>query len=106
MRRVNFLARLQLDIADGENVFRALVQQLDDLRVQLIDRLPMFGNVHSEGRMQKEAGRIKYDSLGNSQELNRLTMQYRQLIQASQDVTQKPIARAVAEPADRLPSQS
>ena len=47
MRRVNFLAGLELDFADRQHVLRALVQQLDDLRVQLVDRFAMFRNVHS-----------------------------------------------------------
>ena len=59
MRRINLLARLQLDFANGQDVFRALVQGFDELRVELIDGLPMFGNVHREGRMQKPKGRIK-----------------------------------------------
>ena len=45
VRRVNFLAGLELDFADGEDVVRALVEQPDDLRVQLVNRLAMFGNV-------------------------------------------------------------
>ena len=52
VRRVNFLAGLELDFADGQHVARALVEQPDDLRVQLVNRLAMFGNVHSEGRMK------------------------------------------------------
>ena len=46
VRRVNLLARLQLDFADGENMLGALVQELDDLRVQLVDGLAMIGDVH------------------------------------------------------------
>jgi hypothetical protein len=49
MRRVDFLARLQLDLADGQDVARALVQQFDDLRVKLVNRLAMFGDVQAKG---------------------------------------------------------
>ena len=52
VRRVNLLAGLELDVADGQHVLRALVEQPDDVRVQLVNRLAMFGNVHSKGRMQ------------------------------------------------------
>jgi hypothetical protein len=47
VRRVNLLAGLELDAADGQHVARALVEQPDDLRVQLVNRLAMFGNVHA-----------------------------------------------------------
>jgi hypothetical protein len=33
-------------------VLGALVEQPDDVRVQLVNRLAMFGNVHGPGRMQ------------------------------------------------------
>jgi hypothetical protein len=48
MRRVNLLARRELDVADGEDVARALVEQPDDVRVQLVNRLAMFGNVQAK----------------------------------------------------------
>ena len=47
VRRVDLLAGLELDLADRQHVLRALVEQLDDLRVQLVDRLAVFGNVHA-----------------------------------------------------------
>ena len=50
MRRVNHLARRQLHLVDGQHVARALVEQPDDVRVQLVNRLAMFGNVHGEGQ--------------------------------------------------------
>jgi len=48
VRRVNLLARRQLHVADGEHVARALVEQPDDLRVQLVNRRAMFGNVQAK----------------------------------------------------------
>ena len=48
VRRVNLLAGLALDLADGQDVLGPLVQELDDLRVELVDGLAMFGNVHSQ----------------------------------------------------------
>ena len=48
VRRVNFLAGLELDFADGQHMARALVEQPDDLRVQLVNRLTMFGKVHAK----------------------------------------------------------
>ena len=48
MRRVNLLARRELDVADGEDVARALVEQPDNVRVQLVNRLAMFGNVQAK----------------------------------------------------------
>ena len=46
MRRINFLTRRKLDVADAEHVLRALVQQPHDLRVELINRFAMLGYVH------------------------------------------------------------
>ncbi len=56
MRRVNLLARLELDVSDVQHVTRALVQQPDDLRVQLVNRLAMVGKVQGRGecRIQEE----------------------------------------------------
>ena len=51
VRCVNLLARFELDFADGQHVFGALVQQPDDVRVQAVDRLAMFGYVHNQWRM-------------------------------------------------------
>ena len=48
MRRINLLTGFQLDAADGEHVLRALVEQPDDVRVQLVNRLAMFGNVQAK----------------------------------------------------------
>ena len=43
------------EILDGvRRVLRAFVQELGDLRVQLINGFLMVGNFHKEGRMQKE----------------------------------------------------
>jgi hypothetical protein len=47
VRRVNLLAGLALHFADGQDVFGPLVQELDELRVELVDGLAMFENVHS-----------------------------------------------------------
>ena len=44
MRRINFLAGLELHVADGEHVLRPLVEQPDDLPVQPVNGLAMFGN--------------------------------------------------------------
>jgi hypothetical protein len=52
VRRVNLLAGLELDVADGQPVTRALVEQPHDLLVQPVNHLAMFGNVHNRGRMQ------------------------------------------------------
>ena len=46
VRRINFLARRQLDFADGQHMARAFVEELDDLRVQFINRLTMFSKAH------------------------------------------------------------
>ena len=43
MRRIDFLARLEFDLADGQDVLGALIEQPDDLRVQFINRLAMLG---------------------------------------------------------------
>ncbi len=43
---IDLFARLQLDFADGQNVPGPFIQQLDDLRVELVDRLPMLRDVH------------------------------------------------------------
>ena len=48
VRRVNLLACRKLDVADGQHVAGALVEQPDDLRVQLVNRLAMFGNVQAK----------------------------------------------------------
>jgi hypothetical protein len=40
-------------------VFGSFVQQTDDPGIELVNRLAMFGNVHSQGRMQKAEGRSK-----------------------------------------------
>ncbi len=42
-RRVDFLAGLEFDFADGEDLFRLLVEQPDDLRVQHVEHLAMLG---------------------------------------------------------------
>jgi hypothetical protein len=52
MWRVNFLAGFAFDVANGEHVARALTQQPHELRVELVNRLAMFGNVQNEGRMK------------------------------------------------------
>ncbi len=46
VRRVDGLAGLKLDFANLQNVLRALVEQMDDLRVELVDGLAMIGNGH------------------------------------------------------------
>jgi len=43
MRRVDFLACLELHGADLQHVPRPLVEQLDDLFIQFVNRLAMFG---------------------------------------------------------------
>ncbi len=48
MGRVNLLVGLALHLADGQHVFGPLVQQLDDLRVELVNGLAMFGDIHSQ----------------------------------------------------------
>ena len=60
MRRINLLARREFDVADGEDVARALVEQPDDVRVQLVNRLAMFGNVHgrAECRIKREESNL------------------------------------------------
>ena len=60
MRRVNLLARRELDVADGEDVARAFVEQPDDVRVQLVNRLAMSGNVQAneECRIKREESNL------------------------------------------------
>jgi hypothetical protein len=48
VRRVNLLARRKLHVADGQHLARALVEQPDDVRVQLVNRRAMFGNVQAK----------------------------------------------------------
>ena len=48
VRRVNLLVGLALDFADGQHVLSPLVHELDDLRVELVNGLAMFGDVHSQ----------------------------------------------------------
>jgi hypothetical protein len=38
---------------------RAFVEQLDDVRVELVNGLAMVGNVHGQGRMMNDERRIK-----------------------------------------------
>ena len=60
VRRINLLARRKLHVADGQHVARALVEQPDDVRVQLVNRLAMFGNVQAkrECRRRKEESNL------------------------------------------------
>lgn len=58
MRRVNFLAGFALDVADSQHMARALVQKPHELRVELVNRLAMFGNVQS----QEECRNVKGES--------------------------------------------
>src|ERR1019366_3205525 len=48
VRRINLLAGLALNHSDGQDVPGPLIQELDDLRVELVDGLAMIGNVHSQ----------------------------------------------------------
>src|SRR4030095_889225 len=59
MRRVNLLSGLELHLADLQNMARPLVQQPYNLRVQLIDRLPMIADVHAE---DCDSGSFVWDS--------------------------------------------
>ena len=52
---INRLARLDLDFANLQNVPGALVQQLDDLGVELIDGFAMFRNIHDLARIHNPA---------------------------------------------------
>ena len=56
VRRVDFLAGLELDLADLQDMPGALVQQLDDLRVEFVNGLAMFGNVHAVSSDVRRAG--------------------------------------------------
>jgi len=47
MRRVDFLAGLDFDFADRQDVTRALVQEFDELRVEGVNGLTMLRNVHA-----------------------------------------------------------
>jgi hypothetical protein len=47
MRRVNFLAGFELDFTDGQHVPGAVVKQPDNVRVQLVNCLTMFGKAHA-----------------------------------------------------------
>mgnify|MGYP003332739846 CR=1 FL=1 len=46
VRRINFFACRQLDFADGQHMFCAFVEQLDDFSIKLINCLTMFGKAH------------------------------------------------------------
>ena len=48
MRRVNFFARREFDFADFKHVLRALVEELHDLRVELVNGLAMVRDVHAK----------------------------------------------------------
>ena len=47
MRGINFLAGFEFHFADGEDVPGPLVEELDDLSIQPVDRFAMFGNVQA-----------------------------------------------------------
>jgi hypothetical protein len=42
---VDFFAGFEFHFADGEDVFRPLVEELDDLPIQPVNRFAMYGNV-------------------------------------------------------------
>ena len=42
---VDFFTGFKFDFADGQNVFGAFVEELDDLPIQPVNRFAMFGNV-------------------------------------------------------------
>jgi len=44
MRRVNFLAGFELNFTNPQDEFGALVEQLDDVRVELVNGFAMFGD--------------------------------------------------------------
>ena len=46
MRGIDFLAGFQFDFPNPEHMPGALVQQIDNLRIELVNGLPMFGNIH------------------------------------------------------------
>ena len=50
MRHVDGFARLELEGADFQNVAGALVQELDDAGVKLVNRLAKFRNFHRRQR--------------------------------------------------------
>jgi len=52
VRRIDFLAGLQLDIANGQDMARAIIQQPDDFGVQLVNGFPMFRDTHVLGKMR------------------------------------------------------
>ena len=56
MRRINLLACLELDFANGKDMPGAFIEQLDDLRVELVNCLAMFGKAHvrAECRIKRE----------------------------------------------------
>src|SRR2546430_8957565 len=49
MGRVDFLAGLELDLADSQDVTGSFVEEFDDMRVQPVDGLAVVRNVHSLG---------------------------------------------------------
>src|ERR1051325_6795674 len=57
MRHIDFLTGLELKLTDPQDVLRALVEQLDDLRVQFVDGLAVFGDVHRLCENQDERQR-------------------------------------------------
>ena len=49
--RINLLASLEFDLTDGQDMPRALIEQFDDLRVEPVNGLAMFGNAHNTRSM-------------------------------------------------------
>ena len=58
VRRINLFACFDLDFTYGQDVFGALVEQLNNVRIELINRLAVFGNGHSGGGPE-EVGWVK-----------------------------------------------
>jgi hypothetical protein len=48
MRGIDLLASLELDVADGQHVAGAFVEQPDDALIQLVNDPAMSGNGHAQ----------------------------------------------------------
>src|SRR5687768_6418821 len=51
MGRVNLLAGLKLNLANLQHMLRPLVEQLHNLRIELVDGFAVFGDVHRGKRI-------------------------------------------------------
>ena len=48
MRSIYFFPSFEFDFANTQHVLSSFVEQFDDLGVELVDCLAMFGNIHHQ----------------------------------------------------------